>query len=185
MYQLNAVPGRTFAALRLDQGVAELDDFENEGISLTSSSKSALSGGGESPLFRILTDLFAPLPLLQRWKVAQVIGERWKVPMPSKKRTDKAEMCQEVVGVLAAKLGNVIARKSGLSNAGRDGGIESLTHYLHSGRGSDHPRVSVRMSSVLSAERPSGVYDYMVSGGSSFKESTTVEVFAPPGLLKK
>ncbi|KEG05828.1 putative receptor-type adenylate cyclase, partial [Trypanosoma grayi] len=64
MYQLNAVPGRTFAALRLDrQDVDDLEDAESDDHSMSSASKDGLSSAGVNPLISLMTDMFAPLPL--------------------------------------------------------------------------------------------------------------------------
>ncbi|KAH9600971.1 Leucine-binding protein domain [Trypanosoma melophagium] len=114
MYQLDAVPGRTFAALRLDREFIDFDESGSESQSVSSSSKNESISSSSNPLVILLTDLFAPLPQQQRLKVLQMIGERWNISVPSSKSNSAKQASEETIARLAMKLNRVLTRKAEL-----------------------------------------------------------------------
>ncbi|KEG05393.1 putative receptor-type adenylate cyclase GRESAG 4 [Trypanosoma grayi] len=143
MYQLNAVPGRTFAALRLDREIDDLEDAESDAYSMSSASKDGLSSAGGNPLAVLMTDMFAPLPLQQRWKMLHALAERWRVSLPSKHAGDKKDACREVIGRLAVKMGRVISRKAEVQQGGQDVGLGTLVGSIGTRRSSRQSKPSV------------------------------------------
>ncbi|RHW67462.1 Adenylate and Guanylate cyclase catalytic domain containing protein [Trypanosoma brucei equiperdum] len=108
LYQLSAVPGRTFAALRLDREYFFED--ENETTNSTSENSSSRAELGESAQM-IMTSLQMLLSTFkgpQREKLLTPYCERWRVPLPRKcTRVWDEEYCQEVMRRIAAKVGHV------------------------------------------------------------------------------
>ncbi|KAH9600950.1 Adenylyl cyclase class-3/4/guanylyl cyclase [Trypanosoma melophagium] len=110
MYQLDAVPGRTFAALRLDRGidVAEgLVDTDGASSSARISGCSTLSGNTHSIAF-VLTVMYGIFPPAQRLKLLLPLCERWNVCVPPKANSlCEDDYCRAVIQRLALKAGRV------------------------------------------------------------------------------
>ncbi|ORC83526.1 receptor-type adenylate cyclase, partial [Trypanosoma theileri] len=126
MYQLDVVPGRTFAALRLDREFVGLDENESENLSGSSALESEILSCKQNPLVPLLTDLFAPLPLQQRLKLLQMIGERWNIVAPSMKSNSPIDVCLYIICRLSEKLGRACRWKAELLRSGVDLDVVSL-----------------------------------------------------------
>ncbi|ORC90662.1 receptor-type adenylate cyclase [Trypanosoma theileri] len=139
MYQLDAVPGRTFAALRLDNVNEELlgDTSTSDGCS-SEPLKGEVPNPAIEALTNLLTIIFSPFPLNQRAKAMQPLLQRWNVNIASKPASMSHEdYCRDLTDKLGLKLCRVIDRRAqvltesshgagGTSEAGRG----SLSHSL-------------------------------------------------------
>ncbi|KEG06227.1 hypothetical protein DQ04_15141020 [Trypanosoma grayi] len=115
---------------------------------MSSVSKGGLSSAGGNPLAVLMTDMFAPLPLQQRWKTLLLFAERWRVSLPSKPAGDKKDACREVIGRLAVKMGRVISRKAEVQQGGQDIGLGTLRGSIDMRRSSRLSRVSLTSASI-------------------------------------
>ncbi|CBH10698.1 receptor-type adenylate cyclase GRESAG 4,putative [Trypanosoma brucei gambiense DAL972] len=107
MYQLNAVVGRSFAALRLDHEVVEDGDLSSTSFSDTGSLRGVLSGTSQM-IDSCLHAVFGTVPLSQRQKLLLPLCERWQVSLPpSSKATWNEEYCEGVIRRIAVKVGRV------------------------------------------------------------------------------
>ncbi|KEG06999.1 putative receptor-type adenylate cyclase [Trypanosoma grayi] len=133
MFQLNAVPGRTFAALRLDRDIdEEYDDVASTTDGSTERSKSDASSRVAGHLAVVITMMFSPFPLQQRLKAIQPLLHRWNVRVPPKSAgMSQNDHCHIVVQKLAMKLNRVMDRKAQvLGGAHRDPGLGSYRGTL-------------------------------------------------------
>ncbi|AAZ12671.1 receptor-type adenylate cyclase GRESAG 4, putative [Trypanosoma brucei brucei TREU927] len=107
MYQLNPIPGRTFAALRLDRDGPGLDD---EGSSPSLSEVSSLCAGLTDSARQVaislnsLLGVFAPA---QRQNLLLPLCERWRVSLLRKNSGWSEAYCREVVYRIAVRVGRV------------------------------------------------------------------------------
>ncbi|RNE95110.1 receptor-type adenylate cyclase, partial [Trypanosoma rangeli] len=113
MYQLDAVPGRTFAALRLYREAAELDDNGDATSSSDEASASTAMSSVSHTIVSLLALLFGTFVAPQRLKVLRPLCERWGVSVPCgvRRAGREEEACRVAMERLAAKMGRVM-RKS-------------------------------------------------------------------------
>ncbi|AAZ10966.1 receptor-type adenylate cyclase GRESAG 4, putative [Trypanosoma brucei brucei TREU927] len=108
MYQLNAVVGRSFAALRLDREVVEDGDLSSTSFSDTGSLRGVLSGTSQM-IDSCLHAVLGTLGPSQRQKLLMPLCERWQVSLPpSSKATWNEEYCEGVIRRIAVKVGRVV-----------------------------------------------------------------------------
>nr|Q99280.1 RecName: Full=Receptor-type adenylate cyclase GRESAG 4.3; AltName: Full=ATP pyrophosphate-lyase; AltName: Full=Adenylyl cyclase [Trypanosoma brucei brucei]CAA36366.1 putative adenyl/guanylyl cyclase [Trypanosoma brucei] len=111
MYQLNAVPGRNFAALRLDREL--FNDGEDEtttSCSDHSSLRAELSIAAQT-IAASLQSLLGTFTPAQRQKALTPFCERCGVTLPRKMgHVWDNDSCQEVIRRIAAKVGHVVDR---------------------------------------------------------------------------
>ncbi|KEG11949.1 receptor-type adenylate cyclase [Trypanosoma grayi] len=179
MFQLNAVPGRTFAALRLDR--EEFLDMDEDGAEseVESSAKGGAMSAHQSPIAALLTDFFMPLPESQRWKVLQTMCERWNVAVPSKKSGSVKDACLEMVGRLAVKLTRVTERRAELLRGEQDVGVGTFLGSI-GGNGANRAgggSVSFQMAADNALNRQSWIR--LGSYTSSGRPSEALEVQVP------
>ncbi|CCD12513.1 unnamed protein product [Trypanosoma congolense IL3000] len=108
MYQLDAVPGRSFAALRLDREYF-FDDDEGTTTSTSdhSSARTELSESAQI-IVTALQSLLSTFKAPQREKLLMPYCERWRVPLPRKGAAAWDDgYCEEVVRRIAMKVGRV------------------------------------------------------------------------------
>ncbi|ORC86660.1 receptor-type adenylate cyclase, partial [Trypanosoma theileri] len=182
MYQLDAVPGRTFAALRLDREFLELDETESDGHSVSSSSKNDTLSSGQNPLILVLTDLFAPFPLQQRLKVLQTVAQRWNIVVPSSKSQSPTDACQETIIRLALKLSRVTSHKFDLMRGGSDVGVATILSSSDSNTNNWRAVGSVTFDETVDLTRRGRSVARSVTEGGSIS-CTTIESRPPPGLF--
>ncbi|AAZ11147.1 receptor-type adenylate cyclase GRESAG 4, putative [Trypanosoma brucei brucei TREU927] len=109
MYQLNAVPGRAFAGLRLDRDFSfeESEDPTSTSASEHSSTHMELSGSAQTisdALHSLLSTFKAP----QRERLLVPYCERWNVSLPRRKgRVWDDAYCEEVIRRIAVKVGHI------------------------------------------------------------------------------
>ncbi|RHW72603.1 Adenylate and Guanylate cyclase catalytic domain containing protein [Trypanosoma brucei equiperdum] len=109
MYQLNAVPGRAFAGLRLDRDFffEESEDPTSTSASEHSSTHMELSGSAQTisdALHSLLSTFKAP----QRERLLVPYCERWNVSLPRRKgRVWDDAYCEEVIRRIAVKVGHI------------------------------------------------------------------------------
>ncbi|ESL05339.1 receptor-type adenylate cyclase [Trypanosoma rangeli SC58] len=113
MYQLEAVPGRTFAALRLDRekggDVAE-EDSSRSGHASVSSSPNPFAHS----VLSVLTLLFGTFAAAQRLELLRSLCERWGVDVPRAVRgVRKEEACRVATERLASRMVCVMEKKRG------------------------------------------------------------------------
>ncbi|RNC55919.1 receptor-type adenylate cyclase b, partial [Trypanosoma cruzi] len=114
MYQLDAVPGRTFAALRLDRDVPDLDDGSDFESSEDASMYSARTGTAQA-VVSVLTVTYGTLAPRQRLKALMPLCERWNVRLPRRPSfLQDEEYCRLVIDRLAVKMSSVMERKGQL-----------------------------------------------------------------------
>ncbi|AAZ11035.1 receptor-type adenylate cyclase GRESAG 4, putative [Trypanosoma brucei brucei TREU927] len=108
MYQLNAVPGRTFAALRLDREAEEEED--NVTGSITSGSGSFAHGltATAQQVAGCIDALLGTFPATQRQKMLATFCERWRVKKPPGMDAWNEASCRCVTRRIAAKVGCVM-----------------------------------------------------------------------------
>ncbi|CBH10759.1 receptor-type adenylate cyclase GRESAG [Trypanosoma brucei gambiense DAL972] len=108
MYQLNAVPGRTFAALRLDREAEEEEG--NVTGSITSGSGSPERGltATAQQVAGCIDALLGTFPATQRQKMLATFCERWRVKKPPGMDAWNEASCRCVTRRIAAKVGCVM-----------------------------------------------------------------------------
>ncbi|RNE97446.1 receptor-type adenylate cyclase, partial [Trypanosoma conorhini] len=177
MYQLDAVPGRTFAPLRLDRLMPELDgdggDTSSSGEASASTAMSAVSHTIVSVLAVLLGTFAAP----QRLKSLRPLCERWRVAVPHAVRAGNEEdACRVAMERLAVKMGHVMekgAKRASVECNPRKTSLPLMSFF----RGDDElhvPNPSVGGDESLGRRPPR----------SSFSQSTlpaTEEVHSGPG----
>ncbi|ESS65026.1 receptor-type adenylate cyclase [Trypanosoma cruzi Dm28c] len=110
MYQLDAVPGRTFAALRLDREMPDLDDGSDlaSGDGSVSTERSVPSGYIASVLAVVFGTFSAP----QRLEALLPLCQRWSVPVPSGDGEGREQdVCRVAMERLAAKVCSVLKKE--------------------------------------------------------------------------
>ncbi|RNE97766.1 receptor-type adenylate cyclase [Trypanosoma rangeli] len=113
MYQVDAVPGRTFAALRLDREAAELDDGGEEWGSSDEASASTAMSGVSHTIVSVLAVLFGTFAAPLRLKVLRPLCERWRVSVPrGVGAAREEEACRVAMGRLASKMGRVMEKSA-------------------------------------------------------------------------
>ncbi|KAF5216192.1 hypothetical protein ECC02_011059 [Trypanosoma cruzi] len=111
MYRLDAVPGRTFAALRLDREMPDLDDGSDlaSGDGSVSTDRSGPSGYVAS----VLAVLFGTFSAPQRLEALLPLCQRWSVPVPSGDGEGREQdACRVAMERLAAKLCGVLKKRA-------------------------------------------------------------------------
>ncbi|ESL05321.1 receptor-type adenylate cyclase [Trypanosoma rangeli SC58] len=127
MYQLDAVPGRSFAALRLDRQAAELDDDGEEWGSSDEASASTAMSGVSHTIVTVLAVLFGTFAAPLRLKILRPLCERWRVSVPrGVGAAHEEEACRVAMERLAAKMGRVMEKTVRKLSAGGDPRKESL-----------------------------------------------------------
>ncbi|CBH12811.1 receptor-type adenylate cyclase GRESAG 4,putative [Trypanosoma brucei gambiense DAL972] len=107
MYQLNPIPGRTFAALRLDRDSPGLDDeVADPSLSEVSSLHAGLTDSARQVAISLnsLLGVFAPA---QRQNLLLPLCERWRVSLLRKNSGWSEAYCREVVYRIAVRVGRV------------------------------------------------------------------------------
>ncbi|KAH9578413.1 Adenylyl cyclase class-3/4/guanylyl cyclase [Trypanosoma melophagium] len=112
MYQLDAVPGRTFAALRLDRDIDDMLDDSSTTDGSSEHSKAETLNAANDALASVIIVLFSSFPAPQRAKTIQPLLQRWNVRV-SRKPTNMSheDYCRDLIQKLALKLGRVMERK--------------------------------------------------------------------------
>ncbi|PBJ69664.1 receptor-type adenylate cyclase [Trypanosoma cruzi cruzi] len=114
MYQLDAVPGRTFAALRLDREMPDLDDGSDFESGEDVSVYSARTGAAQA-VVSMLTVAYGIFAARQRLKALMPLCERWNVRLPRRLSfVQDEEYCRLVIDRLAVKMSSVMERKGQL-----------------------------------------------------------------------
>ncbi|RNE97079.1 esag4 [Trypanosoma rangeli] len=169
MYQVDAVPGRTFAALRLDREAAELYDGLDVTLSSGEASASSSLGAVGHAILSVLVLLFGAVAVSQRLKLLRPLCERWRVDVPRGVGAGhEVEACSVAMERLAARMGRVMknackaADKGGshtgssprVSLLGNDCLVQLLntTYRSDSSFGEWQPRHIERRSSLSTAE---------------------------------
>nr|AEL79570.1 adenylate cyclase [Trypanosoma evansi] len=107
MYQLNAVPGRTFAALRLDNEAAD-DDGSSASFSDAGSVCGPLTGSSLM-IASSLQAIFGTVCAAQREKLLNPVCERWRVSVPRKGNNGwEGVEFEDVIRRLSVKVGRVV-----------------------------------------------------------------------------
>ncbi|KEG11168.1 putative receptor-type adenylate cyclase [Trypanosoma grayi] len=152
MYQLNAVPGRTFAALRLDrQDAADLCEESTSSGSLSSQSKNVQLSGTASAVAHLLSDFYTPVAVPQRMKMLTVMCERWNVRVLHKSwSASPIDHCNEMIERLAVKMGHVLDQKV---RGKRDSRGAPFDNYWNVFKGSMTQCSSVHSYSAVSSLR--------------------------------
>ncbi|KAG8347607.1 putative receptor-type adenylate cyclase [Trypanosoma vivax] len=156
LFQLNAVPGRTFGPLRL----APHDDGRHDDDLV----KKKKGPSQRSATYKRLVDFFSTMPLQERWNMLLTLCESWLVTVPKGMTAASEEACTEIIRCLASKLDKVIATNAKNANDDGDlflqstGSIETLwksmrTHSVNFGR-----RASAR-NSVFSVNSEDSLND--------------------------
>ncbi|AAZ11036.1 receptor-type adenylate cyclase GRESAG 4, putative [Trypanosoma brucei brucei TREU927] len=193
MYQLNAVPGRTFAALRLDRDVEDEENEESEGIftdvSDICSSTHELCGSSLH-VAQSLETVLGTLPATQRQRMLTSICERWRVPPPKsvKNRWDKATFRLAVhhIAVRAGPIMNVVIRNSTGTALSTERSSFALSHSICdvSQLGRQHPLPSVRFHTPMEVKEylcmsPTDKFDF------SIYSCSTIDINMFNGTLEK
>ncbi|RNE99343.1 receptor-type adenylate cyclase, partial [Trypanosoma conorhini] len=114
MHQLDAVPGRTFAALRLDRLMPELDDVEGEDTSSGGEASASTARSGVShTVVTVLAVLLGTFAAPQRLRVLRPLCERWRVSVPhAVEATREEDACRVAMGRLAVKMSRVMEKSA-------------------------------------------------------------------------
>ncbi|EKF33318.1 receptor-type adenylate cyclase, putative [Trypanosoma cruzi marinkellei] len=110
MYQLDAVPGRTFAALRLDREMPDLD--EGSDLASGDGSMSTDRSGTSCYVASVLAVVFDTFSAPQRLEALLPLCQRWSVPVPSGGgEGHEQDACRVAMERLAAKVCGVIKKR--------------------------------------------------------------------------
>ncbi|RNE97224.1 receptor-type adenylate cyclase, partial [Trypanosoma rangeli] len=121
MYQLDAVPGRTFAALRLDREAAEFDGNCDATSGSDEASASTAMSGVSHTIMTVLALLFGTFLAPLRLKMLRPLCERWRVSVPREVgATHEEEACRVAMELLASKMGRVMEKSVRRLSAGCD-----------------------------------------------------------------
>ncbi|PWU99315.1 putative receptor-type adenylate cyclase [Trypanosoma cruzi] len=170
MYQLDAVPGRTFAALRLDREMPDLDDGSDlaSGDGSVSTERSVPSGYIASVLAVVFGTFSAP----QRLEALLPLCQRWSVPVPSGDGEGREkDVCRVAMERLAAKVCSVFKKRASEVSVGEGLGTMHLSkntllwndgvlrprNFSLEGGGffwESHWRSGMRQASLSTAEEP-------------------------------
>ncbi|PWV19561.1 putative receptor-type adenylate cyclase [Trypanosoma cruzi] len=111
MYQLDAVPGRTFAALRLEREMPVMEEVSD--VASGDGSGSTIRGGPSGYVASVLGVLFGTFAAPQRLKALLPLCQRWSVPVPSGAGAGRdKEACRAAMERLAAKVCGVIEKRA-------------------------------------------------------------------------
>ncbi|CCD13853.1 unnamed protein product [Trypanosoma congolense IL3000] len=117
MYQLDAVPGRTFAPLRLDRMIDMMDSI-GDGSTSASERSSGTVGLSESAqvIASSLQSLLGAFSLAQRQDILMSLCERWRVNLPDcTSSLWDGDYCDEVIRVVSGRVGYVTDQKAIIS----------------------------------------------------------------------
>ncbi|CCD12781.1 unnamed protein product [Trypanosoma congolense IL3000] len=146
MYQLDAVPGRTFAALRLDREVPNVDGNDGESSTDVSTDTGSMSGGLRGSALMIASSLQAVLGTFttpQRQKLLLSLCERWRVTLPHTKKAEwDEEYCEEAVRRISAKVGRVVDHCAASGSGHSASSLRSASVIIISNRLVEHEELS-------------------------------------------
>ncbi|AAZ11590.1 receptor-type adenylate cyclase GRESAG 4, putative [Trypanosoma brucei brucei TREU927] len=108
MYQLNAVPGRNFAALRLDREIKDEDDVGTGSSASESSFNECGLTATAQQVAGCIDALIGAFPVIQRQKMLATFCERWHVKKPSGVDAWNEASCRCATRRIAAKVGCVM-----------------------------------------------------------------------------
>nr|CCC50113.1 putative receptor-type adenylate cyclase [Trypanosoma vivax Y486] len=112
MYQLNAVPGRTFNALRLDRDFSPCEFDESWTDNSENGSSLPELCDHASMVFKSLNVLLSTFTLPQQQKVIRSFCERWRVRMSHKTKSWNSEQRDDMLKRIAVKVSRVVTRSS-------------------------------------------------------------------------
>ncbi|CCD17047.1 unnamed protein product [Trypanosoma congolense IL3000] len=146
MYQLDAVPGRTFAALRLDREVPNVDGNDGESSTDVSTDTGSMSGGLRGSALMIASSLQAVLGTFttpQRQKLLLPLCGRWRVTLPHTKKAEwDEEYCEEAVRRISAKVGRVVDHCAASGSGHSASSLRSASVIIISNRLVEHEELS-------------------------------------------
>ncbi|CBH11059.1 receptor-type adenylate cyclase GRESAG 4,putative [Trypanosoma brucei gambiense DAL972] len=125
IWQLNAVPGRIFAALDIDKDTCVFGDSSEGSIS---SGERGLSGNAITRSAQTIVDslnaLLGTFTAAQRRKALMPFCERWRVALPPEAGfVWSDDYCRQVIHIVAAKVGKVIDHTVVSQSTGRSTSI--------------------------------------------------------------
>ncbi|EKF98008.1 receptor-type adenylate cyclase, putative, partial [Trypanosoma cruzi] len=107
MYQLDTVPGRVVAGLRLDRDDAAVDDYSDCGSGSSGVSRNTCYDSAVS----FISGLMSPYASRQRAGVLESLCRRWRVRMVEKGVMSYDDYCAALVERLAGRVGRVLGRR--------------------------------------------------------------------------
>ncbi|KEG09072.1 putative receptor-type adenylate cyclase [Trypanosoma grayi] len=174
MYQLNAVPGRTFAALRLDrQDVDACDEVDDGASSSDHDSINSKFNDHAKWIMSVLMTVFGAFTPQQQLNEVLLCCERWSIQVPPKAPSMPDDLyCSRLVSFLAQRLEKVMQRQGLLerqmsltSTVSNSGGRSLLHCFFASSYGESFLRsgatvgTSFRRHSVELQSGPADVQD--------------------------
>ncbi|ORC86667.1 putative receptor-type adenylate cyclase, partial [Trypanosoma theileri] len=115
MYQLDAVPGRTFAALRIDKECC-IDNDNEDMESCQSTFEEEHAALDMTATF--ISNLLSPYNPRQRAEVLQSLCARWQLRVGARGNMPYDEYCRQMVNRLSVRLSRVFGRRSSVSVVG-------------------------------------------------------------------
>ncbi|PBJ68387.1 receptor-type adenylate cyclase [Trypanosoma cruzi cruzi] len=107
MYQLDTVPGRVVAGLRLDRDDGAVDDYSDCGSVSSGVSRNTCYDSAVS----FISGLMSPYASRQRAGVLESLCRRWRVRMVEKGVMSYDDYCAALVERLAGRVGRVLGRR--------------------------------------------------------------------------
>ncbi|PWV07785.1 putative receptor-type adenylate cyclase [Trypanosoma cruzi] len=156
MYQLDAVPGRVVAGLRLDRDDGAVDDYSDcgsgsSGVSYNTCYDSTVS---------FISGLMSPYASRQRAGVLESLCRRWRVRMVEKGVMSYDDYCAALVERLAGRVGRVLgSRVDGFSGV---------------------PLAEIAATSAVSSQRQSMIRSFHSLGRSGSSSCTELSSVVPP-----
>ncbi|EKF28041.1 receptor-type adenylate cyclase, putative [Trypanosoma cruzi marinkellei] len=133
MYQLDVVPGRTFAALRLEREMPVMEEVSD--VASGDGSASSVRGGPSGYITSVLAVLFGTFAAPQRLKALIPLCQRWSVPVPSGAGAGRdKDACRTAMERLAAKVCGVIEKR--VYGASFEEGLRTLSFSGNASLGS-------------------------------------------------
>ncbi|KEG05599.1 adenylyl cyclase [Trypanosoma grayi] len=112
MYQLNAVPGRTFAALRV--GVEHgMEDILEDNFDVYSEFSRGTRLSPDEMIISVLDGIFSPFSPCQRADALVALSRRWGLRVPGRGDKSYEDYCSSIIKCLSLRVSPVVARRSG------------------------------------------------------------------------
>ncbi|EPY29756.1 hypothetical protein AGDE_09855 [Angomonas deanei] len=112
MYQLNAVPGRTYADLRTEiDAILPDDGLDDDGNSQATDALLSSAGtltGPAAAIAAVLGNCFSPYPPQERIRQIQPLLQKWSIPVPPRnRRVPDDDYCRGLINRVAIKMSTV------------------------------------------------------------------------------
>ncbi|CAD2221771.1 hypothetical protein AGDE_09234 [Angomonas deanei] len=132
MYQLNAVPGRTYADLRTEiDAILPDDGLDDDGNSQATDALLSSAGtltGPAAAIAAVLGNCFSPYPPQERIRQIQPLLQKWSIPVPPRnRRITEDDYCQGLLNRLAIRVSLIVQKRQQVNGDENSGFNNTLT----------------------------------------------------------